>query len=163
MFNFRPYVPGFNVKPPADAEVPGFRMNPDGSVRTDGAASSRPPSYTSVGWTPNANDRYVNSPRYPGPLGASAYPDASILEKIRVSDWLVPRFEAAMDGAISTIPGAWNAIRAIGRAAGMGGKDEAHRFDEEMKAAGNLAGKVVDKVVEHPQQAARVADEVWSR
>ena len=34
MFNFRPYVPGFNVKPPADAEVPGFRMNADGSVRT---------------------------------------------------------------------------------------------------------------------------------
>ena len=32
MFNFKPYVPGFNVEPPADAEVPGFRMNADGSV-----------------------------------------------------------------------------------------------------------------------------------
>ncbi len=38
MFNFKPYVPGFNVEPPADAEVPGFRMNADGSVRTGGAA-----------------------------------------------------------------------------------------------------------------------------
>src|SRR5262245_32601293 len=60
MFNFRPYVPGFNVEPPADADVPGFRMNADGSVRTDGASSGRPLSYTPVGWTPKA-DAYGNA------------------------------------------------------------------------------------------------------
>ena len=55
MFNFRPYVPGFNVEPPADPEVPGFRMNADGSVRTDGAAAGQPPPYISIGWTPIAD------------------------------------------------------------------------------------------------------------
>lgn len=40
--------------------VPGFRMNTDDSVRTDGAISSRPTSYIPVGWTPNA-DAYGNA------------------------------------------------------------------------------------------------------
>ena len=61
MFNFKPYVPGFNVQPPADAEVPGFRMNADGSVRTDGAAMGRSPSYIPVGWTPPNADDYGNA------------------------------------------------------------------------------------------------------
>ena len=43
MFSFRPYVPGFNVEPPAEPDVPGFRMNADGSVRTDGTALGRSP------------------------------------------------------------------------------------------------------------------------
>jgi hypothetical protein len=61
MFNFRPHVPGFNVEPPADAEVPGFRMNADGSVRTDGPAMGRSPSYIPVGWTPPIADDYGNA------------------------------------------------------------------------------------------------------
>jgi hypothetical protein len=61
MFNVRPYMPGFNVQPPADPEVPGFRVNADGSVRTDGAALGRSPSYIPVGWTPPNADDYGNA------------------------------------------------------------------------------------------------------
>lgn len=52
----------------------------------------------------------------------------------------------------------WNAGRAVWRAAGGLGKEEAQRFDQEMVAA----GKVLGKAAEHPEQAARVAGEVWS-
>ena len=62
MFNVRPYVPGFNVRPPADADVPD--LNADGSVRTDCASSSRPPFYVPVGWTPNS-DAYGNAETRP--------------------------------------------------------------------------------------------------
>lgn len=192
MFNVRPYVPGFNVQPPDEPEVPGFRMNTNGAVRTEGAASGQPPDVRPdsdvpgfrinstadvpgfrvpvdgsprptlvIGGSPAQGYVNVNSP-YPYPVDTSAYPDASIVEKIRDPDWVVPRLGAAADGAISTIPGAWNFIRAIGRAAGMGGKEEAHLFDDEMKVAGNLAGKVVGKAVEYPGQATRAVGEVVS-
>ena len=60
MFGFRPYVPGFNVEPPAEPEVPGFRMNADGTVRTDDAASGQPRSYTPVGWS-SVSDQLGNA------------------------------------------------------------------------------------------------------
>lgn len=192
MFNVRPYVPGFNVKPPDEPEVPGFRMKVDGTVRTDDAAFGQPPDIRPdndvpgfrinstegvpgfrvprdwsprptfvTGGLPSQGYINVNSP-YPYPVDTSAYPDASIMEKIRDPDWVVPRLGAAADGAISTIPGAWNFMRAIGRAAGIGGKEEAHRFDDEMKMAGKLAGKVVGKAVEYPEQATRAVGEVVS-
>jgi hypothetical protein len=50
MFNFRPYVPGFNVEPPAEEEVPGFRMNADGSIRETRAPAAR--SYPDDGGNP---------------------------------------------------------------------------------------------------------------
>ncbi|MPZ33462.1 MAG: hypothetical protein GEV13_21135 [Rhodospirillales bacterium] len=42
-FNIRPdsFLPGFRVQPPKEPEVPGFRMNPDGSI--DKSVSSRAP------------------------------------------------------------------------------------------------------------------------
>lgn len=43
-------VPGFNVKPPADAEVPGFRMNADGSIRETEAPAAR--TYVDDGGNP---------------------------------------------------------------------------------------------------------------
>jgi hypothetical protein len=50
MFNFRPYVPGFNVEPPAEEEVPGFRMNADGSIRETRAPAAQ--SYPDDGGNP---------------------------------------------------------------------------------------------------------------
>lgn len=70
----------------------------------------------------------------------------------------MPRLGATFDGAISIVPGLWNAGRAVWRAAGGLGKEEAQRFDEEMVTA----GKVLGKAAEHPEPAARVACEVWS-
>src|SRR4026209_253090 len=60
MFGFRPYVPGFNAEPPAEPQVPGFRMNADGTVRTDDAASGQPRSYTPVGWS-SVSDQLGNA------------------------------------------------------------------------------------------------------
>ena len=155
-FRVRPFeigphddVPGFRVK--ATEDVPGFRVPGGGLPRAD-FLTGRLPSQGYVN---------VNSP-YPYPLGGSAYPGATLLDKIRDPDWVVPRLEAAADGAISTIPGAWNLVRAIGRAAGVGGKEESHRFDEEMKVAGKVAGKVVGKAVEYPEQATRAVGTVLS-
>jgi hypothetical protein len=150
-FRVRPFdigpddVPGFRVK--ATEDVPGFRVPNDGSPRPD-FLTGRLPSQGYVN---------VNSP-YPYPLGGSAYPDATLLDKIRDPDWVVPRLGATFDGAISVVPGLWNAGRAVWRAAGGLGKEEAQRFDQEMVTA----GKVLGKAAEHPEQAARVAGEVWS-
>jgi hypothetical protein len=163
MFNVRPDndVHGFRVRPldsRSDADVPGFRVKategvPGFHVSGDGSpqpafVTGRPPSHQYVN---------VNSP-YPYPLGGSAYPDATLLGKIRDPDWVMPRLGATFDGAISVVPGLWNAGRAVWRAAGGLGKEEAQRFDQEMVTA----GKVLGKAAEHPEQAARVAGEVWS-
>jgi hypothetical protein len=163
MFNVRPDndVPGFRVTPPdsrpsddfpgfhvkATEDVPGFHVSGDGSPR-QAFVTGRPPPRQYVN---------VNSP-YPYPLRGSAYPDATLLDKIRDPDWLAPRLGATFDGAISVVPVVWNAGRAVWRAAGGLGKEEARRFDEEMVAA----GKVLGKAAEHPEQAARVAGGVWS-
>jgi len=99
-------VPGLRVK--ATQDVPGFRVPGDGS--------------------PSQGHVNVNSPYpYPYPLGMSAYPDATIMDKIRDPDWVVPRLGATFDGAISVVPGLWNAGRAIWRAAGGFGKQEAQQ------------------------------------
>jgi hypothetical protein len=70
----------------------------------------------------------------------------------------VPRATAAIDGAISIVPGTWNAIRAVGRAAGIAGKEEAKRFDREME----FIGGALSRAAEHPEPVARVAREVAS-
>ncbi len=121
MFNFRPYVPGFNVEPPADAEVPGFRMNADGSVRTDGAALGRSPSYIPVGWTPpNAND----------------YGNAEIALSNSAGQ-LAEAAKAVGEGAYSLGPGLVNYARGMGRGLGFYGPEEAQRFYREMEATGH--------------------------
>jgi len=167
MFDVRPDndVPGFRVRPfdiGPDDDVPGFRVKATEDVprfRVPNDGLPRPDFLT--GRLPSQGYVNVNSP-YPYPLGGAVSPDATILDKIRDPDWVVPRLGAAADGAFSTIPGAWNLVRALGRAAGMGGKEEAQRFDEEMKVAGNVAGNVVGKAVEYPEQAARAAGAVLS-
>ena len=101
MFSFRPYVPGFNVEPPAEPDVPGFRMNVDGSVRTDGTALGRSPSYIPVGWTPIADD-YGNA-------------------EIALSNSAGQPAEAAkalVEGAYSLGPGFVNYARGMGRGVG---------------------------------------------
>ena len=167
MFDIRPDndVPGFRVKPfdiQSGDDVPGFRVKatedvPGFRVPSDG--SPRPTLMT--GGQPSQGYVNVNS-THPYLLGSSAYPDATIMDKIRDPDWLVPRLGAAAEGAISTIPGVWSLVRGIGRAAGVGGKEEAHRFDDEIKAAGTLAGKALDKAVEYPELATRAVGEVVS-
>lgn len=144
MFNFRPYVLGFNVQPPADPDVPGFRMNADGSVRTDGATSSRPPSYTSVGWTPNA-DAYGNAEiAQSNSYGPSYWSDA------RNGVNLFGEGMAAVGkGAYSLVPGVVNYYRGTGRALGLYGPQEAQRFDQEM----NAAGEGLRLIAENPVQS----------
>jgi hypothetical protein len=148
MFNFRPYVPGFNVEPPADAEVPGFRMNADGSVRTDGAPFGRPPSYIPVGWTPNA-DAYGNAEiALSNSYGPSYWRD--------VGDG-VEQFGAAAKavgkGASSLVAGVDNLGRAIGRGTGSYGEEEAQRIRQEM----NAAGEGLRLIAENPGQSADLA------
>jgi|EndMetStandDraft_8_1072994.scaffolds.fasta_scaffold153971_1 hypothetical protein len=167
MFDIRPDndVPGFRVKPfdiQSGDDVPGFRVKATEDVpgfRVPGDGSPRPTFMT--GGLPSQEYVNVNS-THPYLRGGSSYPDATIMEKIRDPDWLAPRLGATFEGAISTIPGVWSLVRGIGRAAGVGGKDEAHRFDDEIKAAGTLAGKALDKAVEYPELAARAVGEVAS-
>jgi hypothetical protein len=148
MFNFRPYVPGFNVKPPADAEVPGFRMNADGTVRTDGAALGRPPSYIPVGWTPNA-DAYGNAE-----IALSNSYGPSYWSDVRDGvERLGEMAKAVGKGASSLVPGVDNLGRTIGRRAGSYGEEEAQRFRQEM----NAAGEGLRWVAENPVQSARLA------
>jgi hypothetical protein len=139
MFNFRPYVPGFNVEPPADAEVPGFRMNADGSVRTDGAALGRSPSYIPVGWTPPNADDYGNA-------------------EIALSNSAGQLAEAAKavgQGAYSLGPGLVNYARAMGRGLGLYGPQEVQRFYREMDAS-RLGMRFI---AENPELSARIARE----
>ncbi|HET6221254.1 MAG TPA: hypothetical protein VFE11_03775, partial [Dongiaceae bacterium] len=139
MFNFRPYVPGFNVEPPSDPEVPGFRMNADGSVRTDGAALGRSPSYIPVGWTPPNADDYGNA-------------------EIALSNSAGQLAEAAKavgGGAYSLGPGLVNYARAMGRGLGLYGPEEVQRFYREMDASG-LGMRFI---AENPELSARIARE----
>jgi hypothetical protein len=139
MFNFKPYVPGFNVEPPADPEVPGFRMNADGSVRTDGAALGRSPSYIPVGWTPPNADDYGNA-------------------EIALSNSAGQLAEAAKavgGGAYSLGPGLVNYARAMGRGLGLYGPEEVQRFYREMDASG-LGMRLI---AENPELSARIARE----
>jgi hypothetical protein len=152
-FRVRPFaigphddVPGFRVK--ATEDVPGFRVPDDGLPRPD-FLTGRLPSQGYVN---------VNSPYPYFPVGGSAHPDATLWDKIRDPDWIMPRATAAIDGAISIVPGTWNAIRAIGRAAGIAGKAEAKRFDDEME----FIGGVLAQAAKHPEPVARAAREVAS-
>lgn len=159
MFNFRPELPGFRVEPSAKEVVPGlhaWRPNEEVlSYRVNWPGNDVP--------TPRVNPkeddpgvRLANSSPYPG--GGSASLDASIWDKIRDPDWVAPRTMAAMDGAISIIPGALNAARAVGRAGGLLGKEEAKRFDREMEFVGRALGLAAD----HPDVTARAAVEMAS-
>lgn len=166
-------VPGLHAWRSAE-DLPGFRMNMNGSMRdahipqpfSDAGNPFDPSSQLGLTatFTPVGNGSLRQPPREnvniktPYPTGSSTYPDASIWEKIRDSDWLIPRVEAAMDGAISIVPGTWNAARAVGRAAGAAGKEEAKRFDREMEFIGKALGLAAD----HPDITARVAVEMAS-
>jgi hypothetical protein len=150
MFNFRPYVPGFNVQPSADADVPGFRMNADGSVRTDGATSSRPTSYTPVGWTPNA-DAYGNAEvALSNSYGPSYWNDLWDGAK-----QLGSAANAVVNGAYSLGPGTFHLAREAGRGLGLFGLEEAQRFRQEM----NAAGHGLRAIAKNPGTAARMAVE----
>ena len=132
MFNVRPELqwPGFRVKSPAEEEVPGFRMNADGSVRTD-AASDRPSSYTPVRWTPNA-EQYGNAE-----IELSRSYGPSYWDDLRNA---VKQFgsgaNAVVNGAYSLGPGTFSLAREAGRGLGLYGSEEAQRFRQEMNAAG---------------------------
>jgi hypothetical protein len=148
MFNFKPYVPGFNVEPPADAEVPGFRMNADGSVRTGGAAAAPPPSYIPVGWTPNA-DAYGNAE-----IALSNAYGPSYWSDVRAGvGQLGETAKAVGQGASSLISGVGNLGHAIGRGAGSYGEAEAQRFRQEI----NAAGEGLRLIAENPAQSADLA------
>lgn len=137
MFNVRPYVPGFNVEPPADPELPGFRMNADGSVRTDGAALGRSPSYIPAGWTPPNADDYGNA-------------------EIALSNSAGQLAEAAKavgGGAYSLGPGLVNYARAMGRGLGLYGPEEVQRFTREMEATEHG----MRLIAENPELSAQVA------
>jgi hypothetical protein len=150
MFNFRPYVPGFNVQPRADADVPGFRMNADGSVRTDGASSSRPPPYIPVGWTPNA-DAYGNAEiALSNSFGPSYWNDSW-----NAANQLGGAANAVVNGAYSLIPGTFHLAREAGRGLGLFGPEEAQRFRQEM----NAAGQGLRAIAKNPGTAARMAVE----
>lgn len=142
MFSFRPYVPGFNVEPPAEPDVPGFRMNVDGSVRTDGTALGRSPSYIPVGWTPIADD-YGNA-------------------EIALSNSAGQPAEAAkalVEGAYSLGPGFVNYARGMGRGVGTYGPQEVQRFTREMDAT----GLGMQFIAENPELSARIAREGAAR
>jgi hypothetical protein len=150
MFNFRPYVPGFNVQPAADTDVPGFRMNADGSVRSDGATSSPPPSYTPVGWAPNA-DAYGNAEiALSNSYGPSYWNDLWDSAK-----QLGGAANAVVNGAYSLGPGTYYLAREAGRGLGLFGPDEAQRFRQEM----NAAGQGLRAIARNPGTAARMAGE----
>ncbi len=53
-FNIRPdsFLPGFRVQPPKEPEVPGFRMNPDGSIDNSVASRASPPTRTLQSYNP---------------------------------------------------------------------------------------------------------------
>ncbi|SEP31599.1 hypothetical protein SAMN02990966_05012 [Rhodospirillales bacterium URHD0017] len=125
--------------PPADAEVPGFRMNADGSVRTDGAAMGRSPSYIPVGWTPPNADDYGNAEIA---LSNSAGQPAEAAK-------------AAGEGAYSLGPGLVNYARAMGRGLGLYGPEEVQRFYREMDASG-LGMRFIAK---NPELSAQIARE----
>jgi hypothetical protein len=149
MFGFyRPFQPGFNVEPPAEPEAPGFRLNPDGSAQTDGAAPRQSPSYAPVGWTPNA-DKYGNAEiALSNSYGPSYWSD--------LRDGLEQFGQAAnatVNGAYSLFPGTANLARAAGRGLGLYGSEEAQRFRQEM----NAAGQGLKVIAQHPGDAARLA------
>ena len=150
MFNVRPYVPGFNVQPLADEDVPGFRMNADGSVRTDGASSSRPASYTPVGWTPNADVYGSAENALSNSYGPSYWNDAWEAAK-----QFGGAANAVVNGAYSLIPGTFHLAREAGRGLGFFGPEEAQRFRQEM----NAAGQGLRAIAENPGTAARIAVE----
>jgi len=145
MFGF--YRP-FNVEPPAEPELLGFRSNPDGSTQTDGAAPGQSPSYTPVGWTPNA-DQYGNAEiALSNSYGPSYWSD--------LRDGLGQfgqQANAAVNGAYSLFPGTANLARAAGRGLGLYGSEEAHRFRQEMEAA----GQGLEVIAQNPGDAARLA------
>ena len=136
MFSFRPYVPGFNVEPPTEPDVPGFRMNADGSMRTDGTAVGRSPSYIPVGWTPIADD-YGNA-------------------EIALSNSAGQPAEAAkalIEGAYSLGPGVVNYARGMARGLGLYGPEESQRFTREVDATGHG----MRFIAKNPELSARMA------
>ncbi len=74
------------------------------------------------------------------------------------ADAVGARANATVNGAHSIFPGTLNLPRSILRAAGLFGKAEAHRFDDEMAAAGAALGQIV----KHPEPALRAAGEAFS-
>jgi hypothetical protein len=127
---FRPFQPGFNVEPPAEPEAPGFHLNPDGSSGTDDAVSGQLPSYTPVGWTPNA-DQYGNAEiALSNSYGPSFWSDVGDAAR-----QLPGGVKALGEGAYSLGPGIVNYGRAMGRGLGLYGPDETQRFYREMDAS----------------------------
>jgi hypothetical protein len=154
MFSFRPYVPGFNVEQPAEPDVPGFRMNADGTVRTDGAVSGRPPSYTPVGWTSVADQLGNAEIALGNSYGSSYWNDLWDAAK-----QLGSGANAAVNGAYSLGPGTFYLAREAGRGLGLFGPEEAQRFRQEM----NAAGQGLRFIAENPVTAARMAGEgLWT-
>jgi hypothetical protein len=150
MFGFRPYVPGFNVEPPAEPEVPGFRMNADGSVRTDDAASGQPRSYTPVGWS-SVSDQLGNAEIALGNSYGSSYWN----DLWDAAKQLGSGANAVVNGAYSLGPGTFYLAREAGRGLGLFGPDEAQRFRQEM----NAAGLGLRAIAKNPGTAARMAGE----
>jgi hypothetical protein len=147
---FRPFEPGFNVQPPADEEVPGFRLDPGGPVQTDGVASGPPLSYTLAGWTPNA-DAYGNAETaLSNSYGPSYWRDAR-----DAAEKLGEGLNATVNGAYSVFSGTGNLAREAGRGLGLYGSEEAARFRQEM----NAAGQGLRAVAQNPGLAARLAYE----
>jgi hypothetical protein len=148
---FRPFEPGFNVQPSPDEEVPGFRMNP---VQTDGVASARPPSYTPVGWTPNA-DPYGNAEiALSNAYGPSYWNDVGDAAK-QLGETAMDAAKQAGKGAYSLGPGVVNLARAMGRGYGFYGPQEAQRFNQELDAS----AYGLRFIAEHPELFARRAME----
>jgi hypothetical protein len=150
MFGFRPYVPGFNVEPPAEPEVPGFRMNDDGTVRTHGAASGKPPSYTPVGWS-SVSDQLGNADIALGNSYGSSYWN----DLWDAAKQLGSGANAVVNGAYSLGPGTFHLAREAGRGMGLFGPEEAQRFRQEM----NAAGQGLRFAARNPGTAARIVGE----
>jgi hypothetical protein len=64
---------------------------------------------------------------------------------------------AAVNGAYSVLPGAYNAGRVVARGTGLMGADEFHRFGQEAETIGAGLGKLVER----PDLAVRAAQEAW--
>jgi hypothetical protein len=123
-------------------------MNADGSVRTDGASSNRPTSYTPVGWTPNA-DAYGDAEiALSNSYGPSYWNDSWDAAK-----QFGGAANAVVNGAYSLIPGTFHLAREAGRGLGLFGPEEAQRFRQEM----NVAGQGLRAIAKNPGTAARMA------
>lgn len=157
MFNFRPDLQslGFRAEPPTEEDVPGLHAwRPKENVpglhawrpiedvpgfRLANADSGQPYSYTPVRWTPTPSA-----------------PRLSFWDDVRdAAGQLGEKANAVVEGAYSILPGTGNFFRAAGRGLGFYGPEEAKRFRQEMRAA----GQGIRFIANDPVQAARLAYE----